>query len=329
MGVTTKTAIVLVTGNSAGDKMWVPLVAVFASTIVLVVVERIINAFLLTMWYLLVGFDEGEAKFGFAAMQLVTSTGSSGVRALSSVVNILISAVVGVASWMGMAVILLFLTGAVYMAYEQYPVVARGMIVQWNSVIGPRAHAIMIMPIEAASMFFGAILPLYNTFTWISSRVLYEGLLMPLMTSPDSLLKAFTSTTRMTQTVAQSMTAYSVQTLRDCNSTDMTQLQSSRCIGDVGVRTLDLVTPLTHFRDTVAIIIGWMSVSVCGPLSAPLDILFSPVMDINIIKAVHNLVNSILWIFIQVPIITEARCRMFSQDEGVVMCLPDFEPAFR
>lgn len=316
-------------GRVVVPTMWVTLVAVFASTIVLAVVERIINAFLMTMWYLTVGFDEGEAKFGFAAMQLVTSTGSSGFRALTSIMNTLVSAVVGMVSWMSMAFILLLFTGAMYMAYEQYPTVARGMIVQWNNVIGPRAHAIMILPIEAASMFFGAVLPLYNTVTWISARVLYEGLLMPLVTSPDSLLRVFTSTSRMTQAVAESLTSYTVQSLRDCSSADLTQLQASRCIGDVGIRTLDLITPLTHFRDAVAIIIGWISVSICGPLAAPLDILFSPLMDINIIKAVHNIVNSILWTFVQVPIVTETRCRMFSQAEGVVMCLPDFEPAFR
>jgi hypothetical protein len=285
------------------------------------IAERILNAFLSTLWHITIGFDEGEAKFTFAAMQLLSSTGSSFTRILTAIINMIITALTGVASWFTLSFAILFFTGLLFIAYEQYPTVARGIIIQYNDSIGPTLRSTLIVPFEAINLFLGALLPIYNTFAWIIAKSFSEGILMPFLRSPDSLLKVVTSTKDLTFTATQSITSYSIATFAVCNNTI--------CMSDIGTRTIDLITPMGHFRDIVAILIAFIGKEICGSLAVPLDILTAPILDINFAKAFHNIINAILWTVLQIPILTEARCRLFSATDGVVMCLPDFGPTFR
>lgn len=303
--------------------------AVFGSALLFAVVERLLHAAVSTLWYVTIGFDEGETKFSFGALQLLASAGSALTRVATSIINVIMSAVAGLVSWFAVAFAILCVTGLLYVGYEQYPILARGFTQQWNQAIGPRLHANLVLPLDVLNLFLGAALPLYNTVVWVVQRIVVEGMLMPLITSPSEIFKMATASGLLIKTLAQSAVAYFTATFRNCNQIQSQSVSLSSCIGDVGIRTLDLITPMTHLRDVLALGVGWISVRVCSPLATPLDIAFAPFMDINFAKAVHNLVNAVLWTVLQTPIITEARCRNFQATEGVAMCLPDFEPAFR
>lgn len=307
-----------------------PLACGIAAVVAIAIVERILNASVSAVWYVTVGFGEGEAKFDFAGLQLLSVASSSCTKLVSIALNLIASAIAGAATWIALALALVLTTGMLFMAYEQYPLVARSLTLQWNNGIGPRMHGLVVMPLNLVNLFLGAFLPLYNTFTWVFSRIIAEGFVAPVVNSPDEMMRALTSTALMTRTSAESISSYAIATVRSCGAqTGNNSVTDAQCLGDVGTRTLDLITPLTHLRDVVAIAIGWFSIKVCGYLAAPLDILFAPFMDINFAKAAHNLVNAVLWTFVQLPVVTEARCRLYSAREGVVMCLPDFEPTFR
>lgn len=302
---------------------WMILGSVVGGWLVFGILERLINAVVSTLWYMACGFDEGEAKYSFGAMQLMTYSCSSFTRVLTSASNVVVQAVSGVASWMFLAVTILMFTGIMYMAYEQYPVMARGFTKQWNSGIGPTLHELLVGPIEVLNVIAGKLLPLWNTFTWISKRTIKEGLEVPIMESPIPLFKAFKETALFAEASGVSLYAYTTASFKICGVDD-----HPRCVTDIGTRVLDIITPMGHVRQFVAIMLGWIGTSVCGPLAVPLDIIMNPIMDINFAKAVHNLVNAVLWLFIQLPLVTEARCRLFQANEGVIMCLPDFEPVF-
>ena len=99
--------------------------SVAGSLVVLGVTERVLNAIACTIWYMAIGFDEGEAKYTFGAMQLVTYSCSSVTRVLTSLSNVVVGALTGALAWMFLALAVLLATGIMYMAYEQYPVMAR------------------------------------------------------------------------------------------------------------------------------------------------------------------------------------------------------------
>lgn len=305
---------------------WLILAASVGACVVFGLVERFVHAIVSTVWYMFFGFGEGEGKYSFGAMQLITYTMSSSSRVLTQICNILVSSISGVISWLMLFAAIMFFTGMVYMAYEQYPVMARGVALNWNSGIGPLLHEMLVGPLEVLNLLFKTVLPLYNGVVWIGKRMITETIKIPMLRGAQYFMQALTETGLFSRTVVESVAAYALATFRTCGNGGIEDL---RCVSDVGVRTLDLMTPLSHVRQVVGILLMWMGREVCGPLAAPLDIITAPLMDINFAKGVQNLGNGMLWTFLQIPIVTEARCRMYSATEGVVMCLPDFEPVFR
>ena len=109
--------------------------SIASSLLVIGIAERVLNAITCTIWYMAIGFDEGEAKYSFGAMQLVTYSCSSVTRVLTSLSNVLVSSLTGALSWMFLALAILFVTGIMYMAYEQYPVMARYVILSIHLVL--------------------------------------------------------------------------------------------------------------------------------------------------------------------------------------------------
>lgn len=279
---------------------WITLLCVACSIVVLGVLERVLNALASTVWYATIGFSEGESKFSFAALQLVTYTGSSWSRVLTSAANAVVAGVSGVASWLFLAAILIFVSGALFMAYEQYPLIARGVALQWNEGIGPQVHAIIILPLELLNALVGALIPIYNTLVWVVTRMIKEGVVVPLLKAPEVVVRSFGAAALFARSSGVSVSQFAISTFRACNT--------STCVTDVGTRTLDVITPMSHVRDFVALWTDWVGSEVCGPIAAPMDIATAPIMDINTAKAVHNLVNAALWLVLEMPIVTEARC---------------------
>ena len=187
-------------------------------------------------------------------------------------------------------------------------------------------HELVVRPLEFVNFLAGVFLPVFNTMTWVSKRALKEGLEVPFMESPETLFKAVNASAQFAKTTAISVYAYSSASFTVCDGTGN---HSTRCVSDIGSRVLDVITPMSHVRQVVGLLLMWIGTSVCGPLAVPLDVIFAPLMDINFAKGVHNLVNAFLWLFIQIPVVTEARCRLYRVSDGLVMCLPDFEPVFR
>jgi hypothetical protein len=181
---------------------------------------------------------------------------------------------------------------------------------------------------------------------WIFTGITTSSILPPLLKAPDKILQALTACGWFVKTLVDSLAVYTTNTFELCspvaassqgglegslegNSQVFLNFSNTMCVSDVGRRTLDLITPMSHLRQIVAILMGWLAYDVCRPAAVAVDILLYPLTDLNFAKAVHNVLNSILWVVLQVPIVTATRCKLFQQTDGIIMCIPDFEPAFQ
>lgn len=297
------------------------------SILILALAERLVHAFFSTIWHIIFGFDKeaDEAKYTVAAIQLCSSFISILNRIIFSMINIILQSLTGIVSWSLILFVLLFATGLVYIAYEQYPLLARGFGLQWNFYVGPQIHAVVIVPLELGTRLLQIFLPIYNTFAWIFTGIFTSSLLSPILKAPDKIFQCLTATGWFAKTMVSSLTVYSSNTFQSCTA------ESVDCVSNIGLRTLDLITPMSHIRQIVAILIGWVAADVCRPIGAVADAIAYPLTDINFAKSVHNLVNSLLWAVLQVPIITTARCKLYSSSDqlGTIMCIPDFEPSLQ
>ena len=310
----------------------IALIVLALSIIVLSLVERLLHAIFCTVWYIVFGFKDRDAPYTVAAMQLMSSSSSILFRIVSTILGAILQSLGGIVYWSAFFAALLAVTGFVYLAYEQYPLIGRGLGVQWNSFLGPQLHAVIVIPLDLLTKLLSILLPIYNTFAWIVSGIATSSVLPALLKSPTKILQALTATSLVAKTFAESLADYAGNTFRDCDALEYANFQGgglASCIGNVGTRTLDLITPMSHVRDVVAVVISWVAADVCSPLGIVLDIAAYPIMDLNFAKSIHNLANALLWTVLQIPVVTSARCRIFKETDGIIMCVPDFEPSMQ
>lgn len=323
------------------------ILSIVFSIVGITLIERVLHALLCTLWHLVIGFQETEntddAKYTIAAIQLVSTSVSIFNRILFAIINVFLQCFSSIVSWTLFFVMLFGVTGLVFIAYEQYPTLARGFGQQWNTYVGPQVHAVVMVPLQLGLQLLRIVLPIYNTFVWIITGITTSSILPPLLKAPQRILQCITALTWAAKTTVDSLTAYSQGTFQTCAYTNSSAFSNitagsgsgsgigsiSSCVADVGSRTLDLITPMSHVRQVFAVLIAWVAKDVCTPAGAVVDVLLYPLTDINFAKSVHNIFNAILWTVLQVPVVTANRCQLFKDTDGVIMCIPDFEPGIQ
>lgn len=300
--------------------MWLSVTSITAALLVFFIIERGLNAILCLACFFLGSSAKGTVAF--PPLQLLVSLSTSMTRLVASLVSVMTSVVSGLVLWSTYTLVLLLVCGTVYLAYEQYPFLARAFGIRWNAEIGPRISAHLVAPYDMSVKLLSPIVPLYNVGIFVVRKMYLHGLLTPAILHPQDLLKAGASLGRVGMSSAESIADYSEATLTPTGEF-------------LWPYALDVVTPMAHIRNTVAHLARWVGNVACAQLVLPLDILIAPWMDITFAKAVHNLVNAVVYTFVQVPVVTQARCKKYynstqqHQDPGIIMCIPDFEPTFQ
>jgi hypothetical protein len=181
----------------------------------------------------------------------------------------------------------------------------------YNSSTGGVLRLSVLMPLKLLQLLWDAVVPVYNLLvycgTTIPIRILLENVLRNLSNFEQSAINL----TLFVKEMILSLTAYVDIILNPPDSFDP------------NLRLLDLVTPLSRWRLAVSYMLAWIG-DTCSVASSLGDILAYPFLDINFGLGVHNLINSVLTLVIQVPAATVQRCQ--AGGGPVVYCLPDFEP---
>jgi hypothetical protein len=118
-------------------------------------------------------------------------------------------------------------------------------------------------------------------------------------------------------------------------------------------RMVDLISIMASVRQ-MGVAMSTIALALCGRAAAPVNMVLFPLLDINLAKSMHNLVNAVLYTVLQLPSVTAQRCKNhgpFSSSlpqqkpgsqanatlsssaapknnnpQALVMCLPDFNP---
>ncbi|KAJ1464577.1 hypothetical protein T484DRAFT_1757998, partial [Baffinella frigidus] len=107
-----------------------------------------------------------------------------------------------------------------------------------------------------------------------------------------------------------------------------------------GRRAIDIITPMGDLRLVVMYSLLIMR-KTCRVLTAPMDILAYPFLDLNFAKGMHNIVNAFVYWIVNMPLITVQRCRVVTKSTDTtgsavefedwmkfLMCTPDATPGF-
>ena len=255
-----------------------------------------------------------------ASAQLVISFFDFVANSIASVfyttVNIL-SALAGGLFW---ATALVALGSILYLVYEEFPWVWTDMFRSYNAFLGPFIQDTVVQVLYVFNIAFRGIIPIWNGIIFFSVRVL-NGYAVPTIIDELPTFRAFgASLFDFIKHLVFSLFNFLQPILSTCP-----EAAGDACFA-VSNRTLDLMTPMADARQTVSNFL-LLSKKICGYAGPVLDAVSFPFMDINFASAVHNLVNSVLYLFVSVSKVTYLRCTRHGGEEPL-MCTPDLEPVF-
>ena len=242
-------------------------------------------------------------------VNVIASTVFAGITLISNTLSIISSFLV----WFLVVFVVLSL---VWVTYEEYPVVWIHGATFYNTRIGPLLYAYAFVPLEVASLFLKALLPIYNGFVYISSYMVTHGLFPMLWDQTQAFVEMCMALLQLGKACAVSLERYvsdsSCGTLDQCLST---------------TRDLDLVTPMDSVRSLGVVAVSLFG-NVCGLFRVPVQLLLFPLFDEKLATAVHNMVNAVLHLFIQIPTLTVRRSAAAPLGNGLstLQSTPDFEP---
>lgn len=270
-----------------------------------VVVERMTFAWVSLLFYL---FNQGpDRKSAWFVTNLIQNLISLACSAVSAAVRLFAFSLQGLMLF----ALVLMLWGLLYVAARHSAVALVAFQSAYNTSVGGAFRLALVVPIQLAELVWSGVVPVYNLLAYcvktIPTRILLENILRNRADFESAMLNL----ALFVESTTASLFDYVTGIIVPPDSFDP------------NLRLLDLVTPLGYWRLLVSYILSWLG-DACSVASSLLDILLYPFLDINFGLGVHNLINSILTLVIQVPAVTVQRCS--AGNHLAVYCLPDFEP---
>lgn len=257
--------------------------------------------------------DASAAQFVVSIFDLFVSSVTSFVYTMSSVAA-------AVLTGMFWAAALVALGSIVYVTYEQSPWVWTDLARGYNAFLGPFIQQTFVAGLDLLNIAFKSLVPIWNGLVYFVSSLI-TGYLFPAVLGEISVFRSLAlSVFDFAKHLVLSFGAFFSSVVVECPA-----VYGDACF-DLTNRTLDVMTPMADVRGAVSHLVV-LTRNLCGFADPVVDILTYPFMDINLADAVHNLVNAIVYLFVQLPQVTYLRCKRFG-GEGTLFCTPDFDPVY-
>ena len=288
--------------------------ALAAALIGFLILERIVYALVGIVWS-----DESELKqtmsyqFINSFIELISNIVFSVLYSALSLASALVTTLLWVS-------IVMLLGSVMYVTYEQAPWVWTDLARAYNAFLGPFVNTTIVGTADIVNTIFKGVVPLWNGFFFFLSRLLSGYFLPTVISESVTFGKIGVSLYEFSKHSSISLFSWVQPVAVTCPVSE-----GDACFSLVD-RTLDIVTPMANVRDVVGHFVGVVR-NICDPITPIFDIVTFPFMDLNLAKGVHNIVNSILYLVVQMPEITHLRCSRHG-DEASLMCTPDMDPFF-
>jgi len=206
----------------------------------------------------------------------------------------------------------------------------------YNSEASSSLRSLFLTGLQWGEYFIRPFILTWNSFWFVFKGVFLDVLVPVALKSPSNFLKFAGAISDTTQATAVSFYTYTMRFKGECSIERLVAVSNSTntpCFVP-GRRALDLITPIGEGRVAASYFL-LIAKDACQFLTAPLDLLFFPLLDINFAKSLHSLVNAILYWLVGMPVTTLDRCNAASSSaypEGhwfrLLMCIPDTTPGF-
>ena len=284
------------------------------SLVVFFLIERLICAVIGLFWS-----DESELKQAMS-YQFISSMVETSTNLFFSSVYVLLSMASALVTVMFWVSVVMLIGSILYVTYEQAPWVWTDLARAYNAFLGPFINNTVVGVANLTNIVFKGVVPLWNGFFFFLNR-LFNGYFLPsVITESAPLGRIGLSIYSFSKHMSLSLFGWVQTVVVSCP-----EANGDDCFSLVD-RTLDIVTPMASVRDTVGHFSSLLK-GFCDPVTPVFDMLTFPVMDLNFAKGVHNIINSVVYVVVQMPEITHLRCTRHGE-ESPLMCVPDMDPFF-
>ena len=276
---------------------------------VLLVAERVQFAVLCLLCHLMgCGSDKRSMWFVTTLIQNTITLASGIFSAASRLVSFSLRGLMWCAAMM-------VCWGCLYVVCQHAPTAMISFQRMYNSDMGGFLRLVFVLPLQVLQLLWDGVIPMYNLFIYCMKTIPVRVLLENVMQDFGDFRSCILELGHTIESLLSSVYTYVLIWITPPDSFD------------AGLRILDLMTPLGHFRLFVSYLLAWLG-RLCTIAMPPIDWITYPLLDINFGEGIHNSVNAILFLVTQVPALTIERCRA-ANSAGLVYCLPDFEPVFQ
>jgi len=210
----------------------------------------------------------------------------------------------------------------------------------YNSGVGQTLNELLVLLFQIFAPFWRAVVPIYNAVAYIivgfSVDVLLPIVLVNAKLLPDLIVNFTVLMGSLGMGMSEWFTRLGTCTQQDIYSDNATSpfwVNDLSCVGNPYYLTLDLMTPALYAQRSATTLQEILTTS-CVPVTNTLTLVMYPLLDINLYKTLHGLVNSLLHSIIALPILTKNRCDYalkttdynYTDAEKLVMCIPDIAP---
>ena len=207
----------------------------------------------------------------------------------------------------------------------------------YNSGVGQALHEIVVFVFELFAPLWRAVVPLWNALVYMVVGFWVDVLLPIVFVNakllPDFFLNFTVLLGSLGGSVYEWFTRVNACTQHDLYSDNASSpfwVNDLSCVGNAHYLTVDLMTPSLYAQRT-AITLQEILTTSCVPVTNLLTLGMYPLLDINLYKVLHGLVNAVLHAFVSLPVITYNRCSYgqkttdytYTDLEKQVMCTPD------
>ena len=301
------------------------------SIVVALFVERVLHAIVYFIASLgLVKSADGVRRF---ASITVVKEGVSGVFEIVQGVVLSLTTLFSYWALFLLAVIVVFFAVVIM---SDFASVLTTWVSVYNSEASSSLRSLFLTGLQWGEYFIRPFILTWNSFWFVFKGVFFDVLVPVALKSPTNFLKFAGAISDTTQATAVSFYTYTMRFNGECSIERLvavSNLTNTPCFVP-GRRALDLMTPIGEGRVAASYFLV-IAKDACQFLTAPLDLLFFPLLDINFAKSVHNFVNAILYWLVGMPVTTFDRCKAVSSSaypEGhwfrLLMCIPDTTPGF-
>ena len=207
----------------------------------------------------------------------------------------------------------------------------------YNSGVGQALNEIVVFVFEMFAPLWRALVPLWNALVYVVVGF-WVDVLMPIVfvnakLLPDFFLNFTVLLGSLGGSVYEWVTRVNACTQHDSYSDNASSpfwVNDLSCVGNAHYLTVDLMTPSLYAQRTAVTVQEILTTS-CVPVTNLLTLAMYPLLDINLYKVLHGLVNAVLHAFVSLPVITYNRCSYgqkttdytYTGLEKQVMCTPD------